>query len=167
MAGGGTSIISPMLGFAGSMMSANNTQAIGNMRAAAARAQIPGIFGMATLDINNVNVQMKRQLGELSRQLITTAGAQRAQAAGSGFSVGSNSFMSVMAATRTDAERRADNLRIDAEIQRQRIWYSAQLQANQLENQARIAQFSASASASQQRFSGASRLFTSLLGSAK
>jgi hypothetical protein len=111
-----------------------------SFQAASARSQIPGVFNLARMDINAVNVKMKRDLGQISRQISTMASKQRAEAASTGFAVGSKSFLAVMADTTTQLESTASDVRTDAELQRQRIWYSAQLQAQQLENRARFAE---------------------------
>jgi hypothetical protein len=136
-----------------------------DFQASSTRARIPGIFNLAAMDINIVDTKMRRDLNKISHDIRTMGSKQRAQAGGTGLAVGSKSFLMVMSDTTSQFERMADDVRTDAELSRQRIWYSAQLQAQQLENSARLSDIRGSqARASQQQnaiksvFGGLSRL---------
>lgn len=94
----------------------------------------------ASFNIGVLNNNLSRRLGDVSRQLHRTAGTQKAQAAGTGFSVASKSFRMIENETIDGFLSQANDLRKDAEYERQRIWYEAQVRAVNLENQARAAE---------------------------
>jgi hypothetical protein len=136
-----------------------------DFQASAARAQIPSIYNLARIDINAVNVQMQRDLRGVAGQIRDLGSTQRAQAGGSGFAVGSKSFLAVMSSTTTQLLQAGNDIRTDAELSRQKIWYQAQVQAQQLENSARLAEIRGAESRRQQTqaniksiFGGLSRL---------
>jgi hypothetical protein len=116
-------------------------------------------MNLAAIDVNIIDTKMRRDLNQISRQIRTTASKQRAQAAGTGFAVGSKSFLAIMSDTTTQLERAADDVRTDAELARKRTWYSAQLQAMQLENQARLAEIRGSQAAAAQRSNAIKSIF--------
>lgn len=111
-----------------------------SQQAAAYRQSAQAVYGAAAFNIGVLNVNLNRKLEDSGRLLRRTVSTQTAQAAGSGFRVGSKSFMAIRNETVTEVLRRADQLREDAEFERQRIWYEAQVRATNLENQARAAE---------------------------
>ena len=117
----------------------------GSIQADSHRSAIPGVFGIAQHNIGIVNKNLSRQLKELHGNLIRTTSTQKAQAAGTGFSVSSKSFRSIENETMQVIISQANDLRENAELERQKIWYEAQVQAVQLENQARASEVAARA----------------------
>ena len=133
-----------------------------NFQAESYRSSAQSVMQAASFNIGVVNVNLARNLNDLSRSIPKILGTQRAQAAGSGFSVASKSFQAIFSESLDTIERQADHVRQDAELERQRIWFEAQSQAAALENQARAAELQgrlASSRAIQSTISGISRLF--------
>lgn len=122
-------------------------------QADAYRNAIPGVYGIANFNIGVINNNLSRSLGDLALNMHRTTSTQRAQMAKSGFSVGSKSFQMLHAETINDALSKADDLRQDADLERQRIWYEAQVEATNLENRARAAEYQSQAQSAQQMFS--------------
>jgi F0F1-type ATP synthase membrane subunit b/b' len=133
-----------------------------DFQASAARAQIPSIFNLAKIDINATNIQMQRDLNSIAGQIRTMGSTQRAQSGSSGFSVGSKSFLSIMSSTTDQLLRAGNDVRKDAELTRQKIWYQAQVQAQQLENNARLAEIRGAESRRQQNQSTIKSIFGGL-----
>jgi hypothetical protein len=125
-----------------------------DFRASAARSEAQGVYNLAHMDIHAVNLKMQNDLNQISQNIIRTGATQRAQFASTGLAVGSKSFLTVMSDTTSQFERAADEVRQGAEVERQRIWYVAQLRATQLENRARAAELQGRLQA-QQRTMGA------------
>lgn len=134
----------------------------GSNEAAAYRQSAQGVMNAAAYNIGIVNVNLGRELDSISTQIFKTTSTQRAQAAGTGFQISSKSFQMLTNETLNVSLRAADDAIKNAEYQRQKIWYEAQLQATSLENQARAAEIQGRAAQQQSMFgliSGITRLF--------
>lgn len=129
-----------------------------SIQADAYRNAIPGVYGIANFNIGVVNRNLARGLDDLSKKLIRTTSTQRAQAAGTGFSVASKSFQQIQTETVDVILAKANDIRSDAELERQRIWYEAQVEAVNLENRARAAEIAQRTQNMQMLTQGISRI---------
>ena len=111
-----------------------------SMQAQSYRSAIQGTYGIASYNIGVVNVNLSRQLEQITKKIIQTTSTQRAQAGSTGLAVGSKSFQMIQRAGIDEFLNTANDVRENAEIERQKIWYEAQLEANALENRARAAE---------------------------
>lgn len=91
------------------------------------------------------NLNYKRRLGALSRNFQRTVSSQIAAQAGSGFSLGSGSFLSLQSETAQMFTQGIKNFKIDFENQKRATLYESQIRQVQLENQARAAEYQAAA----------------------
>lgn len=153
MSSGGGGSFGNLIGPIGSFVGAQNSASQLNFQAQASRNSITSVFGQASLDIAAVDNRLSIELGNISREIRTTTGQQKARAASTGLSVGSKSFLSIMANTSDVLLHEAKTTRKTAEIERQRIWYAAQVRATNLENQARLSEMRADAAQQQGMFS--------------
>lgn len=121
-----------------------------SMQADSYRQAAQAVYGAARFNIGLANVNEARNLNTLSLAIPRLLSTQRVQAAASGFAVGSKSFNMITNETLDNFMRQARHLREDADYERQRIWYEAQVHATNLENQARAAEVMGRAQRAQQ-----------------
>lgn len=133
-----------------------------SIQAEAYRNAAQAVYGAARFNIGIVNVNESRKLADIAIAIPRTLSTQRAQAGSSGLAVSSKSFNMITTETLDTFLRKANQLRDDAEYERKRIWYEAQVRATNLENQARAAEYAGQVQRGQMigsLFKGIARLF--------
>lgn len=112
-----------------------------NLQAASYRQAAGASLAAANYNAAINRINRDRQLDATSRQIMRIGATQRTQAAMSGFTGTSKSFLSVMNATLAQFERQVVDVRNTAKQKEEAILFEGRAQAAQFENQARAAEF--------------------------
>lgn len=134
----------------GQSQSAINAQISGGeIQASAYRSQGANAHAIANYNIKLEKIDVARKVNDLSRNVQRAIGRQRVQAANTGFSSTSKSFLMVMSDTLDGFDTVFTQAKADSEIRENQIRFQASQQAIDSENRARAAGFQAELSAFQ------------------
>lgn len=157
--------IASLLGGIGTQLSgANMALEAGSLSASAFRSEAATTKAIAEYNISTDQINAARRNDELIKGIRSTSAAQQTEAAATGFSSSSQSFLAIMNATLNQASDRLIMERNDQDIRTTNARFTAEAQAVGLENQARAAEFAAE-TASFNRTMGAVKSGISAFGS--
>lgn len=148
------SLLGAASGIAGQFSAADQKIAAGNMSAAGFRTDAASIAAITDYNIAVNKINLSRRLEEIKLGVRRTASTQRTQAASTGFSSSSQSFLDIMNNTLNDASDRLVMERNDQEIINVQDRYVAEVQMVSLESAARVEQFNAQTAAFNRRMAG-------------
>ena len=123
----------------------------GDLQAASFRNAATISKASASYNAQLEDIALNRQLDSTSRQLQRVLGEQKVQAAVSGFSTGSKSFLSVMNETLDMVDSQVKDMRSSSSQRKAAIMFEGEAAAVQAENQARNAEYQAEVAAYQAR----------------
>jgi hypothetical protein len=149
-----------MQGMMGGMMQAQG----GRMQADAYRQHAAALMQAAQYNAQIVAYNRNLQLKHLAQAIPRTISTQTAQAANQGLSVASKSVRMIHNETMYVAGQKANEMRVAADLEIQKIYYDAQVQAMSLENQARAAEYSGRMGMMQSMMGSFNQMFRGLQG---
>lgn len=162
MAGGGG--IGMIGGMMQGMMGAQMQMQGGRMQADAYRQHAAALMQAAQYNAQIVAYNRNLNLKHLAQAIPKTISTQTSQAANQGLAVGSKSVRMIHNETLYAAGQKAKELRIAANLEINKIYFDAQVQAASLENQARAAEYSGRMAGMQSMMGTFNQMFRGLQG---
>ena len=115
-----------------------------SLSAAGFRSAASGVAGATNFNLGLQKLNSLRQLEQMSRKFQRSIGQQQTQQAGTGFAIGSKTFLIQRNESLDTFETSVLNLKVDVENKRRSTIFESQLRQTNLENQARAADFKSS-----------------------